>query len=90
MFGGDRLLNNFLHGEGSVSGGVKVTGSTVEGSVSGSPLFQFSDNFVPISFSDVDDVPEGGDDVDINATELRLAYPSSETVFWNDINYIFW
>ena len=31
---------------------------------------------------------EGGDDVDIDASEWIYRYPSSETVFWNDIDML--
>ena len=42
-------------------------------------------NFVAVAFTDVDDVAEGGDDVDVDTSALIDSYPSSDTVFWNDI-----
>ena len=42
-------------------------------------------HFVAVAFADVDDVAEGGDHVDVNASDLIDGYPSSDTVFWNDI-----
>ena len=85
MFGGDGFFDDFLDGEGGVSGGVEVAGSAVECAVPGSPLVEFSDDFVFVAFSDVHDVAEAGDHVDIDATALRIEYPSSPTLFWNDI-----
>jgi hypothetical protein len=38
----NRFFNNFFHWEGSISGWVEVSGPWVEGSLSGSPVFNFS------------------------------------------------
>lgn len=38
-----------------------------------------------VGLGDVDDVSEGGNDVDVDTSEWVYFYPSSEMVFWNDI-----
>lgn len=38
-----------------------------------------------VIFGDVDDVSEGGDNVDVNAAEWGKGYPSSLIEFWNDM-----
>ena len=38
-----------------------------------------------VSFRDVDDVSEGGDDVNADAAALLQLYPSGPIVFWKDI-----
>ena len=42
-----------------------------------------------VVFVDVNDVSEGGNNIDVDAAEWRKSYPSSETVFWKDIQLIY-
>jgi len=42
-------------------------------------------HFVAVALTDVDDVTERRDHVDVNASALIDSYPSSDTEFWNDI-----
>jgi hypothetical protein len=46
-------------------------------------------NVSSVGVIDVDDVSEGGDDVDVDASEWSDAYPSSEMLFWKDIDIIY-
>lgn len=41
-----------------------------------------------VDFVDVDDVADGGDHIDVDGSEWVNVYPSSDTVFWNDISTI--
>ena len=42
-------------------------------------------HFVAVAFTDVDDMAERRDHVDVDASALYDIYPSSDTEFWNDI-----
>ena len=46
-------------------------------------------NVSSVAFANVDDVAEGGDNVDIDAAAWEESYPSSEILFWNDIEKIY-
>ena len=43
-------------------------------------------DFISVTFTNVDDMPKGRDDVDVDASEWSDFYPSGEMVFWNDIS----
>lgn len=92
MFAGDGFFNALLDAEGGISRGVEVLRSVVEGSFLSSPLLDFVDlsqsmmyHFAAVALTNVNDMAERRDHVDVNASELVDNYPSSETEFWNDI-----
>jgi hypothetical protein len=92
VFAGNRFFNTLLDAEGGISRGVEVLRSVVEGSFLSSPLLDFVDlshsmmyHFVAVALTNVNDMAERRDHVDVNASELVDNYPSSETEFWNDI-----
>ena len=76
MLMGYWFLDDLLDAEGSIAGGVKVSGLGVEGSLLSFPLIDFVDldralpyNFVPVDFVDVDNMSERWYNIDVDASE---------------------
>lgn len=78
MFTANGLFNRLLDAEGSVSGGIKVLGADVENSLPAFPLLNLMELFYCqmyfvdlIIFVNIDDVPEGGDNINANTAGIK-------------------
>lgn len=86
------LFHDFPNRKWGISGGVKVSGSVMKGSIFRSPLFEGVNlnqkmiySIVFVMFWDIDDMSKGWDDVDVNTAAWMKVYPSGPTLFWNDM-----
>ena len=82
VFGIYWVFNNFLDAEGGVSGGVEIDRFIVEDTLHISPLVDFINLNKKggyggglMLFGDLDNSTEGGDDVDVDASEVRREVP---------------
>ncbi len=93
----DGFLHDFLHGEGSVSGRVEVSGHGVQGALFSTPLLDVA--YLRNQKQTVESLscsatltmrPKEGMTVMLMLLRLRQSYPSSEIWFWNDMTIRKW